>query len=182
MSVRVVLSVAAAMSAVGAGVAYAKHRLMVPVKPEKATNESEMSLSAHNLTQEVVDAVLRDGQTLVNVNALLKSAFTHDDVTAMLKNHFKAEFTENDAILRSLRGFIVGEVISDPWVAGRLIAMSKEMGEKLIKDPEIYPEKVLALIGEAALVALQTDQFRNDLHSALLQSMIVAFSPRWWSI
>jgi hypothetical protein len=126
-----------------------------------------MATSASTLTGNVVDAVLRDGNTVENVVVLLKGVFTHHDFLFHLKAHFKEQFTTNDDTVASLRQFVVDGILKDPFVSDQLIGVGKDLGTHLAEHPRVYPGPTLELLKDAALDALRTERFQKELTEAL---------------
>lgn len=139
-----------------------------PSSPPPTT--TPLSTSTAALTQSIVDAVLRDDQTLDLIITLVKDLFLHQDTVDALKAHFKAEFTVNEQTTNALKTFIWDDVILDPWVATKLIELSKDAGNNLIAHQNVYPGLSMELLGAAALEALNTAQFRKELRDALVDA------------
>lgn len=142
----------------------------VSSSPSSPPPTTPLSTSTAALTQSIVDAVLRDDQTLDLIITLVKDLFLHQDTVDALKAHFKAEFTVNEQTTNALKTFIWDDVILDPWVATKLIELSKDAGNNLIAHQNVYPGLSMELLGAAALEALNTAQFRKELRDALVDA------------
>lgn len=135
--------------------------------PPISSNSSMTASGGARLTQDVLDGILRDPRTTDGVVTLLKDVFTHEATLGALKQHFKWEFTENKATVGALNKFIVDDVVCDPFVAEQLIGIAKDLGKSLIEHPRVYPGASMELLGAAAMDALKTHRFEQDLTAAL---------------
>ncbi|RHW72055.1 hypothetical protein DPX39_060046600 [Trypanosoma brucei equiperdum] len=139
-------------------------------------NRELLRLAAVALSSEVVDNVLvRNEDSLGRLVSFVKDVSMHPSFINHLKAYAITEFTANEQTVRALRKFVVEDLICDSWVADELVSMAKDIGRDVIADPQVYPTPVLRFLGDAALDGLQTDTFKEELMTALKDSLWKAF-------
>ncbi|KAG5496747.1 hypothetical protein JIQ42_03580 [Leishmania sp. Namibia] len=124
-----------------------------------ARNDKIVQLAAIALSSEVVDKSLHDPEVLSQLRTFGLQVLTQPVVVAHLKKFFIHELTDDTPTRAALRTFVVRDVIQDAWVREELVGVAEDLVDSVTDNPDLFPDRILAWLGESALKGVQADEF-----------------------
>ncbi|KAG5472514.1 hypothetical protein LSCM1_03915 [Leishmania martiniquensis] len=143
--------------------------------PHPVRNDKIVQLAAIALSSEVVDKSLHDPEVLSQLRTFGLQVLTHPVVVAHLKAFFLRELTDDTPTRAALRTFVVRDVIQDAWVKEELVGVVEGLVDSIKDNPDLFPDRILAWLGESALGGLQADDFRRAVRRSSKAAGWIAF-------
>jgi hypothetical protein len=174
----IVLSGVSALSATVTGLAYWRvHAQRRREAEERARVQLLLQARANALSQDLVIKVLGADQSLRLVSELLVKAARHPDFLRALSDFLRHVFIEDPRGKEALRKFLVDDVIRDPWVLEHLLKLVDRLGADIAADSAVWPAGTVDALRVAAMDALETDTFNEELWDAVSRSLWGALVP-----
>lgn len=121
-----------------------------------------LRLAALTLSIDTVKAVVADRDVRQDLKrfgiGILTAQDTKNELKVLVKDRFSDPETKG-----MIKIFMLKHIVRDYWVEEELLRLVHYVIREIHSDTDIYPGKVLSRLGESALLALNSQAFRDHL-------------------